>query len=91
MHDSTADLRYLVLPARPAGSEALREEQLAALVTRDCMIGTAVPNLAGWLSDAPTAGAAARRRCRAHAGRCSGNLCRAAGVLRKAVSSGRWG
>ncbi len=45
VHDSTADLRYLVLPARPAGSEGLREEQLAALVTRDCMIGTAVPNL----------------------------------------------
>jgi nitrile hydratase len=45
VHDSTADLRYLVVPARPAGSEALREEQLAALVTRDCMIGTAVPNL----------------------------------------------
>ena len=45
VHDSTADLRYLVLPARPAGSEALREEELAALVTRDCMIGTAVPNL----------------------------------------------
>lgn len=45
VHDSTADLRYLVLPARPAGSEALGEEQLAALVSRDCMIGTAVPNL----------------------------------------------
>jgi nitrile hydratase len=45
VHDSTADLRYLVLPARPAGSEALGEERLAALVTRDCMIGTAVPNL----------------------------------------------
>ncbi|MGH6916512.1 MAG: nitrile hydratase subunit alpha [Geminicoccaceae bacterium] len=45
VHDSTADLRYLVLPVRPAGSEALGEEQLAALVTRDCMIGTAVPNL----------------------------------------------
>jgi nitrile hydratase len=45
VHDSTADLRYLVLPARPAGSQALSEEQLAALVTRDCMIGTAVPNL----------------------------------------------
>jgi len=43
VHDSTADLRYLVLPARPAGSEALSEKQLAALVTRDCMIGTAVP------------------------------------------------
>jgi nitrile hydratase subunit alpha len=45
VHDSTADLRYLVLPLRPAGSEALGEEQLAALVTRDCMIGTAVATL----------------------------------------------
>jgi nitrile hydratase alpha subunit len=45
VHDSTADLRYLVLPVRPAGSEALSEQQLAALVTRDCMIGTAVPTL----------------------------------------------
>jgi nitrile hydratase len=45
VHDSTADLRYMVLPARPAGSEALSEEQLATLVTRDCMIGTAVPKL----------------------------------------------
>jgi nitrile hydratase len=33
----------MVLPVRPAGSEALTEPQLAALVTRDCMIGTAVP------------------------------------------------
>jgi nitrile hydratase len=45
VHDSTADLRYLVVPVRPAGSEAMREEQLAALVTRDCMIGTALPTL----------------------------------------------
>jgi nitrile hydratase alpha subunit len=43
VHDSTADLRYMVLPARPAGSEALSEDQLAELVTRDCMIGTALP------------------------------------------------
>jgi nitrile hydratase len=43
VHDSTADLRYLVLPMRPAGAEGLNETQLAALVTRDCMIGTAVP------------------------------------------------
>lgn len=43
VHDSTADLRYLVLPTRPAGSDGLSEAQLAALVTRDCMIGTAVP------------------------------------------------
>jgi nitrile hydratase subunit alpha len=39
--DSTAELRYLVLPERPAGSERLSEEELAALVTRDSMIGVA--------------------------------------------------
>ena len=39
--DSTAELRYLVLPERPAGSQDLSEEQLAALVTRDAMIGVA--------------------------------------------------
>jgi nitrile hydratase len=39
--DSTAELRYLVLPERPAGSEHLSEEQLAALVTRDAMVGVA--------------------------------------------------
>ena len=39
--DSTAELRYLVLPERPAGTEALDEDALAALVTRDGMIGTA--------------------------------------------------
>ena len=43
VHDSTADLRYLVLPMRPAGAEGWSEAQLAALVTRDAMIGTAVP------------------------------------------------
>ena len=43
VHDSTADLRYLVLPMRPAGTEDLSEEALAALVTRDCMIGVALP------------------------------------------------
>ena len=37
--DSTADLRYLVLPRRPGGTEGLPEEELAALVTRDSMIG----------------------------------------------------
>ena len=42
VHDSTADLRYLVLPMRPAGSDSLTEAQLAALVTRDSMIGTAI-------------------------------------------------
>jgi nitrile hydratase subunit alpha len=38
--DSTAEVRYLVLPQRPAGTEHLTEEQLADLVTRDSMIGT---------------------------------------------------
>jgi len=40
--DSTAETRYLVLPQRPAGTEAWSEEQLAVLVTRDSMIGTGV-------------------------------------------------
>jgi nitrile hydratase subunit alpha len=39
--DSTAELRYLVLPERPSGTEAMTEEQLAALVTRDAMVGVA--------------------------------------------------
>ena len=37
--DSTADLRYLVLPQRPAGTEGMSQEELAALVTRDSMVG----------------------------------------------------
>ena len=41
--DSTAEVRYLVLPMRPEGTEAMTEEQLAALVTRDSMIGTGLP------------------------------------------------
>ncbi len=47
--DSTAELRYLVLPERPAGTAHLSEEQLAALVTRDSMVGVAkvVPPPAG--------------------------------------------
>ncbi len=47
VHDSTADMRYLVLPARPEGTEGWSEEQLAAIVTRDCMIGVAVPRASG--------------------------------------------
>ncbi len=43
VHDSTADMRYLVLPIRPAGTERWSEERLASIVTRDCMIGVAVP------------------------------------------------
>ncbi len=41
--DSTADTRYMILPARPAGTEGLSEDQLADLVTRDSMIGTGLP------------------------------------------------
>jgi nitrile hydratase len=39
--DSTAEIRYLVLPERPAGTEGLSEEELASLVTRDAMVGVA--------------------------------------------------
>jgi nitrile hydratase len=43
VHDSTADMRYLVLPMRPAGTDGWSEERLADLVTRDSMIGTGLP------------------------------------------------
>jgi nitrile hydratase len=45
VHDSTADLRYVVLPMRPKGTKGWSEERLAAIVTRDCMIGTALPQV----------------------------------------------
>jgi nitrile hydratase len=43
VHDSTADMRYLVLPMRPPDTDGWSEEQLATLVTRDTMVGVAVP------------------------------------------------
>lgn len=43
VHDSTAELRYIVLPLQPRGTEGWSEQKLAALVTRDCMIGVALP------------------------------------------------
>ena len=43
VHDSSADMRYMVLPMRPAGTDGWSEERLAALVNRDSMIGVAVP------------------------------------------------
>ncbi|MDX1374920.1 MAG: nitrile hydratase subunit alpha [Burkholderiales bacterium] len=45
VHDSTADMRYMVLPMRPAGTEGWDETRLASIVTRDCMIGVAVPKV----------------------------------------------
>jgi nitrile hydratase len=44
--DSSADIRYLVLPERPAGSEGMSEDELAQLVTRDSMIGVTKPSAA---------------------------------------------
>ncbi len=43
VHDSNADLRYIVLPMRPAGSESLGEAELAELISRDFLVGAALP------------------------------------------------
>ncbi len=43
VHDSNADMRYMILPKRPASTEGMSTEQLAALITRDHLIGVAVP------------------------------------------------
>jgi nitrile hydratase len=45
--DSTAEVRYLVIPQRPSGTEGMGEDELAALVTRDSMIGTGLPRMPG--------------------------------------------
>ena len=47
VHDSTADVRYMVLPMRPPGTEELGEDDLAGLVTRDSLVGVSVPRYAG--------------------------------------------
>ena len=47
VHDSTADMRYLVVPMRPVGSDGLDEAALAALVTRDSMVGVTVASAPG--------------------------------------------
>ena len=44
VHDSTADMRYMVLPMRPDGAEHLSEAELAELVNRDCLVGTRLPD-----------------------------------------------
>ena len=53
VHDSTSDVRWMVIPRRPAGTEGWSEEELARLVTRESLIGVAEP-----LADAPAAAAA---------------------------------
>jgi nitrile hydratase len=50
--DSTAEVRYLVLPERPAGTEGMNEEALAALVTRDAMVGVGKVSLSKAVSAA---------------------------------------
>ena len=45
VHDSTADMRYMVLPMRPDGSDGMSEDALAALVTRDAMVGVTTPKV----------------------------------------------
>jgi thiocyanate hydrolase subunit gamma len=52
VHDSNANMRYLVMPMRPDGTQGWTEEQLAAIVTRDCMIGVALPQARGTLASA---------------------------------------
>ncbi len=47
VQDSTAELRYMVLPMRPAGTTGWSEEQLAAIVTRDSLIGVITPGISG--------------------------------------------
>ena len=44
VHDSTAELRYMVLPMRPEGTDGLSEADLAKLVSRDCMVGVTLPD-----------------------------------------------
>ena len=52
VHDSTSDVRWMVIPRRPAGTEGLSEQELARLVTRESLIGVAEP-----LAQAPAAAA----------------------------------
>jgi len=47
VHDSTADMRYLVVPLRPEGTDGWPEDQLAPLATRDSMIGVALADRPG--------------------------------------------
>ena len=51
--DSTSEMRYLVIPERPAGSEGMSEDELADLISRDAMIGTALASLPGAAGTGP--------------------------------------
>ncbi|MDQ3671810.1 MAG: nitrile hydratase subunit alpha [Actinomycetota bacterium] len=53
--DSTADIRYLVIPRRPEGTERMSEDELAGLVTRDSMIGVALPGASNLVAPPPSA------------------------------------
>ena len=57
VHDSNQKTRYMVIPMRPSGTEGWSEEQLASIVTRDTMIGVAVPSI-DWQTTSVPAGAA---------------------------------
>jgi nitrile hydratase alpha subunit len=46
VHDSNADMRYVVVPMRPAGTEGWSEERLAEIITRDALVGVTVPKVA---------------------------------------------
>eukprot|EP01047_Picozoa_sp_COSAG01_P123455 COSAG01_NODE_52386_length_347_cov_0.616935_1_plen_89_part_00 len=59
VHDSTADMRYLVLPQRPAGTEGWTEAELARLVTRDALVGVCNPVVVAPGDPAAAASAAA--------------------------------
>ena len=45
VHDSNADMRYVVIPMRPDGTENWSEEQLSEILTRDCLVGVTVPKV----------------------------------------------
>jgi hypothetical protein len=57
VHDSNQKSRFMVMPMRPAGTEGWTEDQLAAIVTRDTMIGVALPR-ADWTADRSPAASA---------------------------------
>jgi len=43
VHDSNADMRYVVVPMRPAGTEGWSEDKLAGIITRDALVGVTLP------------------------------------------------